>query len=326
MIELTCPQCQSELEIDEGFRGGVCRCFKCGTLMTVPDEPQTQRAERLDRPDLPEGARPQTPAPAAGAYRTSSGRTVELSRTQVLQVPTARKRRMGVRIGTMAAVILLVLLAFGAVIYGGYLLLRPKLAVDPTTARLEEFGYDAAVNPFTLNKPNFMGIAATSSPVVFMSDSSAAMRSQLDLVKQAMLAGIRSLRPDQQVQLAFWNESGPVAIPDKPTAAGQLNLEELQAKMQDVYAGGGISGAPAFGKVTPHEPGQIILVARQLPMELEIRSILQYVNDADARLDVVLLDGSSEQLKEGAQDTGGTYVELPASQLAAWYEEYKAAQ
>ncbi len=61
-IELECPGCGELLELDAGFSGGVCRCFKCGTLMTVPADPAHERAERLSRP-----ARPETPGRPAVA-------------------------------------------------------------------------------------------------------------------------------------------------------------------------------------------------------------------------------------------------------------------
>ena len=316
MIELTCPQCDSDLEIDEGFRGGVCRCFKCGSLLTVPAERDGRTAEQLARPEAPPGAAP----PSPGAYRTSSGRTVELSDAQLSQAPTARGRRMGIRIGTMAVVGLLIAAVFAAVIYGFVTLLGNRADVDPASARIEEFGYDPGVNPFTLDKPNFMGIAVRS-PVVFMADSSAAMRNHLALVKQAMIAGVASLRPEQKVQVAFWNESGPVVYPDEPTAAGQINKDELVRKLDEVYSGGGVAGSPTFTRALRGEPAQVILVARQMPLEYEIKSILQQIDDADARLDVLLIDSDNAAIKQGAEDSGGTYVELPATQLAAWYEQ-----
>ena len=61
-IELNCPSCGEQLEIDAAFAGGVCRCFNCGSLMTVPADPSRERDETLtrdDRPDAP-GRHPQT--------------------------------------------------------------------------------------------------------------------------------------------------------------------------------------------------------------------------------------------------------------------------
>lgn len=62
-IELECPGCQAMLELDGGFAGGVCRCSKCGTMMTVPADPTHERAERLMRPDRPDApGRPASPS------------------------------------------------------------------------------------------------------------------------------------------------------------------------------------------------------------------------------------------------------------------------
>jgi len=58
VIELECPSCEMELEVDSGFAGGVCRCSQCGTLMTVPADPDLEQAEELhiaDRPTVPSG-------------------------------------------------------------------------------------------------------------------------------------------------------------------------------------------------------------------------------------------------------------------------------
>ncbi len=63
-IELECPSCSTMLELDQGFAGGVCRCFNCGTLMTVPANPGVEKAESLSRPDAPGapgGGRPESP-------------------------------------------------------------------------------------------------------------------------------------------------------------------------------------------------------------------------------------------------------------------------
>ena len=58
-LQVRCPRCKDELELDPGFAGGVCRCSSCGALMTVPgEEPGSGRRfkrKRSDRPDVPTG-------------------------------------------------------------------------------------------------------------------------------------------------------------------------------------------------------------------------------------------------------------------------------
>jgi hypothetical protein len=36
MISLICTNCKAELEVDDAFAGGVCRCRHCGAIQTVP--------------------------------------------------------------------------------------------------------------------------------------------------------------------------------------------------------------------------------------------------------------------------------------------------
>ncbi|HVX84053.1 MAG TPA: hypothetical protein VH253_04485 [Phycisphaerae bacterium] len=49
-----CSECAAELTVDEGFRGGVCRCSSCGTLLAVPNEQGAVGApRRRQRPATP---------------------------------------------------------------------------------------------------------------------------------------------------------------------------------------------------------------------------------------------------------------------------------
>ena len=36
MITVNCSSCKAQLEMDDAFAGGVCRCHYCGTIQTVP--------------------------------------------------------------------------------------------------------------------------------------------------------------------------------------------------------------------------------------------------------------------------------------------------
>ena len=63
-IVVQCYHCHSRLELDDGFRGGVCRCSKCGSLLKVPatagatDPARTRPADPGIRPS---GNRPRDP-------------------------------------------------------------------------------------------------------------------------------------------------------------------------------------------------------------------------------------------------------------------------
>lgn len=160
VVELDCPSCGTLLEVDRGFAGGVCRCFHCGALLTVPSRAGV-RAERLTRPERPDRpGRPETPKAVdqtesyetprrpespydakadTGAddeyggpadehfheegpvtYTTASGRTFRFDDEHV---PTARQRRKVVRATTYGVVIGLTLLIVVGAALGIILLL-----------------------------------------------------------------------------------------------------------------------------------------------------------------------------------------------------------
>ncbi len=70
-MAVRCHHCGSVLDLDDGFRGGVCRCNKCGALLRVPGDPDSQRDSpvRKTRPAEPGTSRPRSPADVPGLSR-----------------------------------------------------------------------------------------------------------------------------------------------------------------------------------------------------------------------------------------------------------------
>lgn len=71
-IVVQCHQCSKILHLDDGFRGGVCRCGGCGTLLRVPKD--TGEQKQSTRPDEPgqgakPGERPESPLQDPGLSR-----------------------------------------------------------------------------------------------------------------------------------------------------------------------------------------------------------------------------------------------------------------
>ncbi len=64
-MAVRCHHCSSVLDLDDGFRGGVCRCHKCGTLLRVPGDPDSLRDSpvRKKRPAEPGAAEPNVSRP-----------------------------------------------------------------------------------------------------------------------------------------------------------------------------------------------------------------------------------------------------------------------
>ncbi|MDA8375762.1 MAG: hypothetical protein M0Z50_01560 [Planctomycetia bacterium] len=108
-IVVQCYNCRSRLELDDGFRGGVCRCSKCGSLLKVPiaagptDPARTRPADpgaRLgsNRPRDPNedpglsasGLRDRSPQRPAMPPPTSSGALAGFAARPIQPVSTSR--------------------------------------------------------------------------------------------------------------------------------------------------------------------------------------------------------------------------------------------
>ncbi|HVT83186.1 MAG TPA: hypothetical protein VHM90_21285 [Phycisphaerae bacterium] len=71
-VVVQCFHCNAVLELDDGFRGGVCRCSACGSLLQVPkgEADAPPKAKRV-RPAVPPG--PTAPRPKSEDAGISSG-------------------------------------------------------------------------------------------------------------------------------------------------------------------------------------------------------------------------------------------------------------
>src|SRR6185295_16255850 len=85
-VVVQCYQCNAILELDDGFRGGVCRCGTCGTLLQVPKGdagPGVPRGARPAGPPAPAAAatsiKPQAPSPTSGDVAAPSSGALDAS-------------------------------------------------------------------------------------------------------------------------------------------------------------------------------------------------------------------------------------------------------
>lgn len=320
MIELTCPKCKSPLEIDDGFRGGVCRCFSCGTLMSVPDERETGPSESLTQ------SRSLEAQPSAAGSRAIRGRTtrpVRLSESQAATAPIARPPRRSVRVAVTAAVISVSVLLMAGVAVLAYVLFRPA----PADVQADPYAdlFDIEHNPYTWDEPNFMGLPVRNSTVMLI-DSSAAMRDHLDLVKAAVRSSMATLGPDRKAQVIFWAEEQPWVYPGQMMRIGEIDVEALAAAMGEVSASGAPAPGPAFAAALRQEPDQITLVARVLPEAGQAAALAEQIKAAKVRLFIVHLDAvendpDAADWKEVAKTTRGGYATLNPSRLRRWHEE-----
>ena len=66
MITVICTQCRAQLEMDEAFAGGVCRCQFCGTIQTVPSLSKIRKRQAVPSPAAAPAAAGVTSVPPGG--------------------------------------------------------------------------------------------------------------------------------------------------------------------------------------------------------------------------------------------------------------------
>ncbi len=333
MIELTCPQCSNELEIDDGFRGGVCRCFNCGTLMTVPDDPAHEKAESLGRPDAP-GGRPDAPGKKSGSttsqireksrtkgqkFVTASGKSIDLSK-----VPTAKRSRRRVIVRTtivaLFAVILISLIVVTVYTIRGSN--TPKVEKSASEIAAAEFGYDPQINPLLLAKPNFMGLPLAGR-VVLMSDSSSTMRDSLDAIKAAIKQSVKTAG-DRSMQVVLWREKAPFVYPSQLLPSDQISATALASKLDETDAAGEQTAIPAFKKALESKPELITLVARSMPGSREQKELANLMKGSGVRLNVVMIDRDDNDARKLADASDGKYIVIGSGDLQRWFEQFNA--
>jgi hypothetical protein len=96
-VVVQCFHCNAILELDDGFRGGVCRCSNCGSLLQVPRGDDAAPPGRKPRPAAP----PPPSAPVSPQLNATSSRLdAGISRGQLdLSSPMARRQDVGVSSG-----------------------------------------------------------------------------------------------------------------------------------------------------------------------------------------------------------------------------------
>jgi len=361
-IELDCPQCAELLEVDAGFAGGVCRCWTCGTLMTVPKNPSQEKAEALtrrDRPDAPgegssseraeapkaegrsagraeappsDSASGSTAAAESEVFTTESGRTVQV---KTGKIATARKRRTGVRATVVAVFVLVVGGIVVASIAGIVALMNmPAGEADESVdieaikaAERAELGYDPQVNPFLLDEPNYLGLSLRS-PVAVTIDSSFGTRDWLDLAKEAAVLGLAPGGEGIEAQVIYWTHADPAVYPAEPEADLAGDEQALRRFLDSHGPQGKAEPGPALQAAMRHEPAHLVLVTGSSFDPQSIGSMSEAISeDPGTRVDAVFIGGRiPDELEQWVQKRGGRAIRISTRRLQDWFSEYLNAR
>jgi hypothetical protein len=325
MISLTCTHCKAQLNVDEAFAGGACRCQHCGTIQTVPRHlkggaaaargatqsktlyTKTQRASTT-------GTGLDDLVGAVTSSGLSSGRLRGASPVDV----AATRRRLAMMIGVCVAVIVILIGAVGYVFWSG-----PRVN-GAAGGAIGSSGPGAAAAAKVV-APNFCGIPLSDADtVVYCLDRGDSARDLFGYLKSATYRSIGTLGAQRKFQIVFWNNGSatdaPLSYPkDSPALATQESLNSAQHALDELTAQGKTDVTAAFEKAVAVRPAAIILATAKA-WDLDdsfVATIQRLRKSSSAKIHTVALTdpGQSTALKSVAQSSGGEFRVVGESDL-----------
>ena len=208
MIRIVCTNCQTELQIDDAFAGGVCRCQHCGTIQTVPSHAGAAAGartktlyQRKTRSETVGSGLDELADIVASSGLSGRG----LSSNQLRKNTPAGPKKPPPR--TISGVPVTV-----AAIGGGIILILLVLVIwlmmsrsdGPSTSPQGTASSTDGNNSTEQKGPSFLGMKLEASSVIYVLDRGSATREYFSELKEATLISLASLRPERRFQVIFW--------------------------------------------------------------------------------------------------------------------------
>lgn len=280
-VVVQCFHCNAVLELDEGFRGGVCRCSGCGSLLQVPRGERDPKAPRRVRPAGPpaptpgnnaapaSGADPRSPRPSANRPPSmdASGLSSGLRQVHKTRPITAHSRRSDGKTELAVAApeppaapppllpsstrdvqprnrLLWTALALVALIAAIIVVLVMMFMVedDPATLPVAPASTPAAV---PAREASFAGIPLTGRRILLSVDGSVSMTDGFDYLRRGILRTTHRLAPNQPMLVVLWTEDGLRQVPASGFGQGG---DAWHKELQDQLAAFSPQGSSDAGK------------------------------------------------------------------------------
>ena len=340
MIQLTCTQCKSVLEMDDAFAGGVCRCQHCGTIQTVPSHLKGSAAEpaaasKSVYQSASAGARQGGTglfdlADAVASSGLSGGRLHEKPATPDYSHPKKGKsaappNRTPLLI--IAGGIIVVLIGVVFWLATGKTTptpvptpnqSTPAGAATPTPPPEVESTPKVTVAAPAPAGPHFLSLPIDASKVVYVIDRSDSARQTLDTIKAATYNSIGSLGASRAFAVIFWGKAGEtdlkqLSFPETGLAqASPQQLEIARNKFDDIQAFGTSDVSAAIRQAVELKPDAIFLVtAKGVNLDDDFaRAVASSSGSSGARIFTVdLANGEGKAILEPiAGKSHGTYI------------------
>jgi len=335
MIRLSCTNCKTVLEIDDGFAGGACRCLNCGTIQTVPLHLKGGGSTPANESEAAARKLPQSKtlyeskksvAVGSGTGLDDLGQAVASSglsgsglgtskparRTTSNLTPVKPKqdrKTMLIGAGLGAAVVLVAVVVFFAT--------RGR---SPKTPGAGPGGGSSADQ--VVAGPRFGATPIEGATVVYLLDRGSATQDYFGPMLEATYHSIESLGTDRKFQIVFWdNDEPPASFPaDGPTFASKANIEQARAALEDVIPYGRSEWDPALKRAIGSKPDAIVLITGK-GWDLDeafAGAFVAGIGSAGAKVYAISLGSASDVsvgLQKLAEQTGGVYHSLSVQAL-----------
>jgi hypothetical protein len=345
-VVVQCYSCSNILELDEGFRGGVCRCSQCGSLLQVPkgasNDPRRARPAAPDaspsanqRPSSPttdtglsrgqfdprSPSRPASPgdsttgagalgiakAPRAGSNKASSAATA---------VGIKKNRKLFI-----VAIILMLLIGIGLI--GG---LAWFFASSTVTRKPDDVAASVGPAPVAIPAPHvdtptgplLLGnIPLVGTRIVFCIDGGSANQESFDFVRKGIEQAIDTLGPDQQFTIAVWREDGLETIPAGAWAS-RATFANYKNQLENAAAMGTSDPVASMVKAVELKGDQVIFITAKYGLTSDMAAPVIAARKAGQRIDAIKIGSADTDspLEKIANASGGTFVDkMEISQL-----------
>ena len=342
-VVVQCYNCSNILELDEGFRGGVCRCSQCGSLLQVPkgdssDSPKARPAAPgaaatvLQRPSAPAAdsglsrgqfdprspARPASPADSPVGARTigGGGAAVATARPPQAQHHAAAVKKsrtlLYVAIGLIGLVVAGVVIGLAVLIASN----TGQVKAPPGNSGGAQAtgGSPNTQNPgsglSTVSGPAFLGSIPLLGPkIVFSIDGGQSNMDSFDFLRQGIRNAIQQMAPDQRFIIAVWNGSDIQTYPAKDWAS-KATLENVWKDFQDVSAHGASDAAVCMKKSVELKGDQTIVVTAKLGLSSDMADPALSVRGKGQRIDALKItsEDTDSPLGKLAGASGGKFA------------------
>lgn len=336
MISLTCTNCRTVLQIDDGFAGGVCRCQHCGAIQTVPSHLKKRAASPTSpqpaatKPKAAKTLYSRSGAHGGGVDTGPSSGLDELAHVVASSgLESGRLRSKTVELSSKPAthsqtplVIAVAALAVAVIGVGLFFALRGGAAQQPQqpTNPAGPANSTVAVSPSPSNNSAatggggvFCGVALPDRTVIYVLDRGSGTADLFSYLKEATFRSIQSIGPDRKFKVIFWNNGSDDAFPaGNPTFATPANLESARRALDGVFASGQTDVGTALAQAVNSKP-DVIILATGKGWQLDdafVDQVMKVRGDKPIKIHTFTLGGSeiSAPLKTIAQRTGGQSV------------------